>query len=271
VQLITEHDLRATASSIKVMPSADVDQQLSQLKDRLRSRPGLTELRQLAEQDFAELEQAAYELGRKYDDEGNLVAAARWFRVAAAHDYADASFELAKVLDRLAADQRNSSSRPAGDRAELDLVSEAARWYGVAFAAGHPEAADLLDALIARHDPRQPRTDQPRTDQPRTDQPRTDQPRTDQPRPDQPRTDRALADRALADRALADRALADRALAGHLPGRPSEPCRLGGLAEVMRCQLTVASAHIGTCRSCQKELLDHGGIMPASRKRGARG
>jgi hypothetical protein len=120
------------------------------------------------------------------------------------------------VLDRLAASQLNHPAAPGSDRTELDFVSDAARWYNAAYAAGHPESADLLDDLIARHDPR--------------------------------------------------RARQGRAPAGHVQARPCDPCPLGGLTEVMQCQLTVASAHIGTCRCCQKELLDHGGILPAIRR-----
>ncbi|HUD38440.1 MAG TPA: hypothetical protein VMR14_16170 [Streptosporangiaceae bacterium] len=211
--MITENELRAAAATIGDMPAADVERRLRQLKDRRRACTSLAELAHLAEQDLAELEQAAYHLARRCDDEGDLAAAARWYRVAAANDFADASLELAKVLDRLAAGQRNYPAAPGSDRTELDLVSDAARWYGAAYAAGHPESADLLDDLIARHDPR--------------------------------------------------RARESRAPAGHLQPRPCDPCPLGGLTEVMRCQLTVASAHVGTCRSCQQELLAHGGILPA--------
>jgi hypothetical protein len=221
--LITENDLRAAAATIGDMPAADVERRLRQLKDRRRARTSLAELAHLAEQDLAELEQAAYELARRCDDEGDLAAAARWYRVAAANDFADASLELAKVLDRLAVGQRNHPNDPGSERTELDLVSDAARWYGAAYAAGHPEAADLLDDLIARHDPR----------------------------------------RAREARARAGGARDGGAPEGHVQGRPCDPCPLGGLTEVMQCQLTVASAHIGTCRSCQKELIAHGGILPA--------
>lgn len=225
--MITENDLRAAAATIGDMPAADVERRLRQLKDRRQARTSLAELAHLAEQDLAELEQAAYQLARRCDDEGDLAAAARWYRVAAANDFADASLELAKVLDRLAVGQRNHPNAPGSDRTELDLVSDAARWYGAAYAAGHPEAADLLDDLIARHDPR----------------------------------------RAREGRAREGRAPEGRAPEGHLQARPCDPCPLGGLTEVMQCQLTVASAHIGTCRSCQKELLAHGGILPAIGRR----
>lgn len=45
-----------------------------------------------------------------------------------------------------------------------------------------------------------------------------------------------------------------------------ETCPLGGLAEIMRCRLTLATVHVGTCRSCQQELLRHGGIVPVPRR-----
>jgi hypothetical protein len=127
---------------------------------------GLTELRHRVVRDSAELARAAYQLARKYHEDGDLVAAARWSRVAAAH----------------------------------------------------PESADLLDALIAHYDPTSP----------------------------------------------ADA----RRGGGRL--RPAgegadESCPLGGLAEIMRCRLTLATVHVGVCRSCQQELLEHGGIVPVPR------
>jgi TPR repeat protein len=214
--LITDHQLRSAASAIGAMPASEVDRRLRQLSERRESRADLTELRQLAEPDLAELEQASYHLARKYQDDGDLVAAARWYQLAAAHDFADAGFELAKVLDRLADGHRGAPASRSSSREELDLVSEAARWYGAAYAAGHPEAAELLDALIARHDPSRPR---------------------------------AL----------------HRTGHLHVQALPStQGCSLGGLAEVMQCQLTAATAHIGTCRPCQHELLDHGGIVPST-------
>jgi hypothetical protein len=217
--MITGDQLDAAAETIGEMPACDLDRRLRQFKERRRGRAGLSELRQLAELDFAELEQAAYRLARKYLDDGNLPAAARWYQVAAAADFADASLELAKVLDRLADGHLDGPVSRLSNREELDLVSEAARWYGVAYAAGYPESAELLDALIARHDPSRPRASH--------------------------RED-------------------------HLhvqPAASGQACPLGGLAEVMRCQLTAATGHIGTCRPCQQELLDHGGILPAVRRR----
>ncbi|HET7012939.1 MAG TPA: hypothetical protein VFI65_03445 [Streptosporangiaceae bacterium] len=128
---------------------------------------GLTELRHRVVRDSAELARVAYLLARKYDEDGDQVAAARWNRVAQAR----------------------------------------------------PESADLLDALIAHYDPTQP-------------------------------------------------ADAGRS-GGRLPpvsDGAQESCPLGGLTEIMRCRLTLATVHVGSCRSCQQELLRHGGIVPVARR-----
>lgn len=127
---------------------------------------GLTELRRRVVRDSADLARVAYQLARKYHEQGDLVAAARWSRVAQAR----------------------------------------------------PESADLLDALIAHYDPTKP----------------------------------AEARRGN-DRLLAPADGSD------------ESCPLGGLAEIMRCRLTLATVHVGVCRSCQQELLQHGGIVPVPR------
>ncbi len=122
----------------------------------------------------------------------------------------------AKVLDCLAGRQRS----------DLNLVAEAARWYGVASAAGHLESGELLDALLLRHDPAQPGGTGSGTD-------------------------------------------AELAQAESRPAElwSAQACPLGGLAEVMQCQLTAATMHVGTCRPCQKELLDHGGILPVMHRK----
>jgi TPR repeat protein len=217
IAVITENDLRAAGAAIGDMPATDVERRLRQLKERRRARSELAELSDLAELDTAELERSAYELAREYQDNGNLRAAARWYSVAAANDYGDASFELAKVLDTLAGRQRDLPASQASKCEELDLVEGAARWYSAAYGAGHPESAELLDALIARHDPSLPR--------------------------------------------------AERPSGSHLGSLyAGEVCPLGGLMRVMQGRLTAASVHVGTCRPCQKELLDHGGILPIVHK-----
>jgi hypothetical protein len=212
--VITEDDLLVAAQAIGDMPACDVDDRLARLRRRRQQRAELAGFADQADLDAAELEEAAYQLARRYADDGNLTGAARWYRVAAARDFSDASLELARVLDRMAGRLLHTPVSAASMREEMDLVSEAARWYGAAYAAGHPEAAELLDELISRHDPARERTERPEY-----------------------RHQAAGAAPALA-------------------------CSLGGLMQVMRCQLTVATEHIGYCRFCQQELLDHGGILP---------
>jgi hypothetical protein len=212
-----EAELLAARATIGDMPAADVDRRLRLLKERRRSRSDLAELGQLAELDRVELERAAYQLARRFHDEGNLAEAARWFGVAAAADYADASFELAKVLDSLAGRLRENPGSWGSRREELDLAERSARWYSIAYAAGHQEAADMLDVLVGCHEPREPCTGSQQV---------------------------------------------------HLTAaRTGEVCPLGGLTRVMECRLTIATAHVGTCRPCQQELVDHCGISPVSGNR----
>lgn len=216
--MITAEYLRSAGATISDMSGDEVDRRLRQLKDERRSRGPLAEVRQQAELDIAELEQAAYLLARRYHDDGDLTAAARWYRVAAANDYADACLELAKVLGQLAGLSLDAPPSHLSGREELDLVSQAARWYGAAYAAGYPESAELLDELITRHDPGRERGDR---------------------------------------HGAGERAAAPAASGG---------CPIGGLAVVMHCQLTTATAHVGSCQSCLAELLDCGGIWPVSRQ-----
>lgn len=124
---------------------------------------GLTELRHRVVRDSAELARVAYQLARKYHEEGDHAAAARWNRVAEAR----------------------------------------------------PESADLLDALIAHYDPTRS---------------------------------------------------AETGWVWLAGDGAQESCPLGGLAEIMRCRLTLATVHVGTCRSCQQKLLRHGGIVPVTRR-----
>ncbi len=212
-----EAELLAAGATIGDMPGADVDRRLRKLKEHRRSRSDLAELGHLGELDRVELECATYRLARKCHDEGDLIEAARWYGVAAAGDYADASFELAKVLDSLAGLQRENPGSRGSRREEFDLAERSARWYSVAYGAGHQEAADMLDVLVAGHDPREPCAGRQQV---------------------------------------------------HLTGaRTGEVCPLGGLRRVMECRLTTATAHVGTCRPCQQELVDHRGILPVSGNR----
>jgi hypothetical protein len=148
----TARALRAAADTIGQMPEAELQYKLSQIKEARKARTPHEALRQQAELDSLELDEAAYKLASQADQDGNLLEAARWYRVGAINDYAEAPLKLAIVLDSLAARYLSKPDSPVATREELGLVSEAALWYSRAFAAGEIEAAELLDSLIARHD-----------------------------------------------------------------------------------------------------------------------
>jgi TPR repeat protein len=140
--------LRAAAATVGQMPDRGLQDRLNQLKRARASRTPREVLRQQAELDSLELDQAAYQLASQAHTDGNLPEAARWYRVAAINDFADAPFKLATVLDALAA---KYLARP-DMREERGLVTEAANWYLMAFLAGDLEGLDPLDGLIARLD-----------------------------------------------------------------------------------------------------------------------
>jgi hypothetical protein len=153
-----DDQLAAAATSITSMPDAILRSRLDDLDAEHRQRSRLAGARRSAAVESIELDWAAYQLGCHYDDQGDLEAAARWYRMAAASDFADAALRLGCVLDMLAS-QRTAAGGPGYSRSEreaLVLVSDAARWYAEAFAAGHPEAAERLDGMISRHDPDHP-------------------------------------------------------------------------------------------------------------------
>jgi TPR repeat protein len=153
-----DDQLAAAATSISSMPDTILRARLDDLEAEHRQRSRLAGARRSAAVESIELDWAAYQLGCHYDDDGDLEAAARWYRMAAASDFADAALRLGCVLDMLAS-QRTATGGPGYSRSEreaLVLVSEAARWYAEAFAAGHPEAAERLDGMISRHDPEHP-------------------------------------------------------------------------------------------------------------------
>ncbi len=143
-----DRTLRAAADTIGQMPGAELQDKFNQLKRAREGRTRREVLRQQAELDSLELDQAAYKLASQAHADGNLAEAARWYRVAAANDFADASLRLATVLDSLSA---RSLSRP-DMREERGLVTEAATWYLAAFLAGDLEGLDPFDSLIARLD-----------------------------------------------------------------------------------------------------------------------
>lgn len=157
-QTAADRALRAAAATVGQIPDAELRDRFSQLQRARASRTPREVLRQQAELDSLELDEAAYQLASQASAEGDLLQAARWYRVAAANDFADASFKLAAVLDAMAA-------RPEM-QGERGLVTEAATWYLAAFIAGDLEGRDPLDGLIARLDEQ---TAAPRNDAPGSD------------------------------------------------------------------------------------------------------
>lgn len=148
----TDRALRAAATTIGQMADAELQRKFSQLKKVRNARTPHEVLRQQAELDSLELDQAAYKLACEAHMAGNLPEAARWYRVGAINDFAEAPLKLAKVLDSLAAKYLTGPGSAAATREELDLITEAAHWYLAAVLAGDIEAADPLDNLIARLD-----------------------------------------------------------------------------------------------------------------------
>lgn len=132
--------LAAAASAIAGMPEAEFAVGLAEVEEEYRRRDDIARARHAAFVESLRLDRAAYELGCRHEADGDLAEAARWFRVAAGGDHADAALRLGRTLDRLAG---------ACGRAELHLVTEAARAYAEAYAAGYPEAADRIDEMLA--------------------------------------------------------------------------------------------------------------------------
>jgi TPR repeat protein len=144
-----DDQLAAAAATIAAMPDQAVSDRLAALEAEHRAAGALASARLRATLDCLELDWGAYELARQHDEAGRLEEAARWYRLAAANDFADAPVRLGRVLERRA--------QAAGDRrTEVALVSEAARWYVEAYGAGHPEAAERLDGMIGGQDGRRP-------------------------------------------------------------------------------------------------------------------
>jgi len=144
--------LRAAAATIGQMSDTELQCKLSQLKKARKARTPREIYRQQDELGSLELDQAAYKLASQAHADGNLSEAARWYRVGAINDFADAPLKLAMVLDSLAARYLAGAESPAATREDLGLVTEAANWYLAAFLVGDLEALDPLDSLIARLD-----------------------------------------------------------------------------------------------------------------------
>ncbi|MFB4307078.1 hypothetical protein [Actinomadura sp. GTD37] len=134
--------LATEASAIARMPEAEFAVGLRDLDEEFRRRrtDDIERARHASFVESLELDRAAYELGRRHEADGNLGEAARWYRIAAGNDHADAALRLGRTLDGLAGSY---------GREELHLVTEAAQAYAEAYAAGYPEAADRIDEMLA--------------------------------------------------------------------------------------------------------------------------
>ncbi|TDC13741.1 hypothetical protein [Actinomadura bangladeshensis] len=141
--------LADAASAIASMPEGEFAVGLREVEEefRRRQRDDIVRARHASFVESLELDRAAYELARRHEADGNLGEAARWYRIAAGNDHADAALRLGRTLDRLAGSR---------GREDLSLVTEAAQAYAEAYAAGHPEAADRIDEMLAgfRPEPR---------------------------------------------------------------------------------------------------------------------
>ncbi|TDB74586.1 hypothetical protein E1264_40780 [Actinomadura sp. KC216] len=157
--------LAAAASAIVRMPEDEFAVSLVRLQEEFRRRQydDIASARHAAFVDSLELDRGAYELGRRHEIDGDLAEAARWYRVAARSDHADASLRLGRTLDLLA-EQCAATGPYSAQREELHLITEAARAYAEAYAAGYPEAADRIDEMLAAftHRQRLPEPGRPR-------------------------------------------------------------------------------------------------------------
>lgn len=151
-RIMTEHDLCAAAATIDDMPDSEIRSKFSQLARAREARSQSEVLRLRVELENLELDAAAYGLARQAERAGELTTAAHWYSSAAMNDFADSPLRLARVLDRLARKHQAGSAGQAASREESYLVTEAARWYLSAFAAGEIGATAYLDDLLARHD-----------------------------------------------------------------------------------------------------------------------
>ncbi|HEY7487034.1 MAG TPA: hypothetical protein VH912_21415 [Streptosporangiaceae bacterium] len=87
----------------------------------------------------------AFAVGKRYEEEGDLEGAARWFRQAAEADFSDAALRLGDVLGRLA-DQGGHDDGRSQDR----LLAEATRWLSEAHGRKHPDAVELITDMLNR-------------------------------------------------------------------------------------------------------------------------
>jgi hypothetical protein len=244
--LITEDDLRAAADTIDEASDAELQRKLDKLKEAITARSQREVLRQQAELDSLELDQAAYQLASQAAEDGDLANAAHWYRVAAINDFADSQLKLAGILGALADKYLVRPESRVTTREEMDLVSEAARWYAAAYAAGDLEAAKFLDELIARHDPTRPRA----------------RPTLVAASDDMDRTAHADLDPS------GDARIDPDADSGADIDLDTDPCVLGGLWNVVHLPLAETTAHCGPCRQCQKQLIKQWSDLLVAHTRG---
>jgi TPR repeat protein len=92
---------------------------------------------------------SAFASGKRYERQGDLEGAARWFRRAAEADLSDAALWLGDVLGRLA-DQRGVAGGTDGSRSWDRVLAEATRWLSEAHGAKHPDAIELITDMLNR-------------------------------------------------------------------------------------------------------------------------
>lgn len=148
---IPQVHLRVAGGAIDRMSGAELQRALSQLKVRRNARTQMEVLHQQTELASLDLDEAAYQLASEAEAQGDLARAAHWYSAAALNDFSDASLKLATILDALAEKHLHARDGNPATREELDLVTEACRWYSDALAAGETKADELLESLIERH------------------------------------------------------------------------------------------------------------------------
>jgi tetratricopeptide (TPR) repeat protein len=144
--------LAAYASQIPRTPRAELVAGLAALEEEYERRrhDDLARARAAAFLESLDMEEAAYDLGRRHAAEGNLEEAVRWYGKAARSDHGDAALRLGEVLEVLAERARaEPSASYSRRREELYLIREAAHAYAEAYAAGYLEAADKVDRMLA--------------------------------------------------------------------------------------------------------------------------
>jgi hypothetical protein len=146
-----EDALRAAARTIGQMPEASIQRKLAQLQEARKIRTQREALRQHVESESLELDEAAYQAALKHEEDGDLRAAARWYRMAAVNDFPGASLKLASVLSVLSALAAEHHAR-AESQAGPAMYEEAMEWASKAFAAGEVGASRLIGELDERLD-----------------------------------------------------------------------------------------------------------------------